>query len=254
MHSEKYSNENSKKFLLAFAVPLAAFSIVALISMKFLKNVGETKTIASIVETQQRNSAIYGTALFNDDYVYKLLLMEKNEFDIAILGSSRALPAVSEMFKQKFINLGRAANTTRHLLEFSEKLAASKKPNLIIITIDPWWINADNHEPTNLTDTIPPPRVTPEALIAPIKWQIEKKLNLQQITDVLTNSESLKFGNFPVIGVRALTHGTGFAPDGSRSDPDVIYGRRDAKDIQFKFSLSEVLDDWRETRLIQREC
>ena len=244
MHFDPLPNSAAKRYLIYWALPLVLLFMAVLISALFLWRSGELQSLQRIIDAQKAHNALYGTAIYSDDHPYKQLLLTSRPAELIMLGSSRALPAVQKMFRVPFTHLGRMANSTRHLEIAVDNILASGAPKIVIMMLDFWWLNAETYEAVSPTDVTPPQRLSPEALFAPLKWLIEGKLTLNQVVTTLIADDISLYGAIPVLGVRGLTRGTGFAPDGSRSDQDTVYGRVPARDVGFAISLSEAFEDW----------
>jgi hypothetical protein len=244
MHSDLLPNSAAKRYLMFWALPLVLLFFAVLVSALFLWRSGELRSLESIVGIQEEQNALYGTAIYSDDHPYKQVLLLNRPAELVMLGSSRALPAVQQMFRVPFTNLGRMANSTRHLEIAVDDILASGAPKIVVMMLDFWWLNAETYEAVSPTDIAPPQRLSPEALLAPLKWLVEGKLTLTEVVRTLVADDPPLYGNVPVLGIRGLTRGTGFAPDGSRSDQETVYGRSHARDVGFAISLSEAFEDW----------
>ncbi|MDA8943027.1 hypothetical protein N9I04_03710 [Alphaproteobacteria bacterium] len=244
MLSEHPPNKAAKRYLIICSLPLALLFFLVIVSAAFLWRSGELRSLQSIVVIQQERTSLYGTAIYSDDHPYKRLLLFSRPADVVVLGSSRALPAVQEMFRLPFTNLGRMANSTRHLEIAVNDILTASVPKVVVLMLDFWWVNTKTFEAVSPNDIFSPQRLSPEALLAPLKWLVDGRLTLKQVVETLMEDEITFYGDTPVLGIRGLTRGTGFASDGSRSDQDVVYNRIPARDMGFAFSLSEALADW----------
>ena len=75
---------------------ILAFGLIAALALGsvyglFLWRVGELWSLSDIVSRQGRTGAIYGSAMHDDSFDYKLQLVSAAKPDVVALGSSRVL-------------------------------------------------------------------------------------------------------------------------------------------------------------------
>jgi hypothetical protein len=179
----------------------------------FLSASGETQTIEKLVAEQQATQALYGSALFEDDFNYKLELIRVRKPDVVALGSSRALQFREEFFSVPFVTAGRAMNSIPEGSRFIDEMLKIHRPRLVIIALDVWWLNANRREPRtsrrDLTNT--------RSIISSF-WSYvnESKISAVRTLRVVMGGHGNPVSARPAIGIAALARGGGFRPDGSR--------------------------------------
>jgi hypothetical protein len=184
----------------------------------FLKAAGELQPVESIVTQQQATDALYGSALFEDEFRYKLELIRERKPEIVALGSSRALQFRQEFFSVPFVNAGRAMNSIPEGARFVEEMLRVHRPRLVLLALDVWWLNANRSEPPtsqrDLGDTDP--------LVSNF-WSYvnDGKITMAKTLGVVLGETSNPVSARYSIGIAALARGGGFRPDGSRD-----YGAR----------------------------
>jgi hypothetical protein len=200
-----------------FSLPLAR-SWRSFYGTEFLRAAGELQPIEEVVESQQKRQAVYGSALFEDDFQYKLGLIRTRRPDVVAVGSSRALQFRQEFFAVPFVTAGRAMNSIQQGEFFVDELLKAHRPKLVILTIDVWWLNPRRREPPmrgrDLSRTSP---------LVSTFWSYvnQRKLTALQTLRVIMGDDSNPISARSSIGIAGLARGTGFRPDGSRD-----YGAR----------------------------
>ena len=185
---------------------------------EFLKAAGELQPVENIVQSQQKRQAVYGSALFEDDFQYKLSLIRTRRPDVVAVGSSRALQFRQEFFAVPFVTAGRAMNSIRQGEFFVDELLKAHRPKLVILTIDVWWLNPRRREPPmrgrDLSRTSP---------LVSTFWSYvnQRKLTAMKTLRVIMGDDGNPVSARSAIGIAGLARGTGFRPDGSRD-----YGAR----------------------------
>ncbi len=189
-----------------------------LYALRFLKAAGELQPVESIVTQQQATDALYGSALFEDEFRYKLELIRARRPEIVALGSSRTLQFRQEFFSVPFVSAGRAMNSIPEGARFVDEMLKVHRPRLVILGLEVWWLNPNWREP----------RISQRDLIrtGPLVSSFWSYVNERKITAAKTLRVVFGEDSNPVsarhsIGIAALARGGGFRPDGSRD-----YGAR----------------------------
>ena len=208
---------------LAFYAPILAACILLsipggllwrdLYAINFLNATGETQSIERLVAEQQATQALYGSALFEDDFNYKLQLVRVRKPDVIALGSSRALQFREEFFSVPFVTAGRAMNSIPEGSRFIDEMLKFHRPRMVIIALDVWWLNPNRREPRtsrrDLTNARP---------IISSFWSYvnESKISAVKTLRVVMGGHNNPVSARPALGIAALARGGGFRPDGSR--------------------------------------
>jgi hypothetical protein len=218
-----YSRRSLVIYALIFAVGILASIPLAwswrnLYALRFLNAAGELQTLEQIVAHQQATQALYGSALFEDDFRYKLELIRTRRPEIVALGSSRALQFRQEFFPVSFVNAGRGMNSIPEGARFVDEMLAVHRPRLVILALDVWWLNANRTEPRTVQRDL----VHIERLVSSF-WSFvnDRKITTARTLRVILGEDSNPVSARHSIGIAALARGGGFRPDGSRD-----YGAR----------------------------
>ncbi len=198
---------------------IGGFSLLAGIGLSllfalFLWRAGELMPLSEIIIRQLARGTIYGSAIHEDGFAYKLELVAAAKPAVIALGSSRVLQFRQSSFSDKFINAGRAMITPAEGLEFMRALLPRHKPEIVIIGADFWWFNPNwpypRRLPRNSSLDIP-------ALHLVESWLWEAKISVADLWRVAVLGD---VGNYLTghnnIGVAAIIRGNGYRPDGSR--------------------------------------
>jgi hypothetical protein len=219
------------------AVGLGAVDII------FFLRTGETMAVRDAVALQNatRETILYGPALQNDNFQYKLALLEARHPDVVAIGSSRVLAFNERMFRGRFANLGGNMNGTHEGTQFIEAMLPRATPKAAIINLDFWWFNPDH----------PPPRDFPnhaldgttlriDDYVVAAKWLAGDRFAWRDIGRTLLDP-LLSIDGFPAaIGIRAKFNGQGFRSDGSEVDFGLLWGRTRAWDRNFTQALARI--------------
>ncbi len=200
-------------FLVVFGAGLPALGGL------FLWRAGEFLPLGDIVARQQAGSDIYGSALHDDEYDYKLALAKARRAEVMALGSSRMLQLRQEFFRRPFTNAGRAMSSLREGEEFLAALPADSRPRLMILGVDPWWFNPQRpaYAPRRPRSGL---NIGFLHLVADWLWQA--KLGIDDLWGVaIEGRQDNDLTRNPGIGVAAIVRASGYRADGSRD-----YGRR----------------------------
>jgi hypothetical protein len=210
----------------AYALTIAGFVTVSLpvayawrnfYGSAVIRSAGDLASPEVVARMQSVGGALYGSAIYPDDFEYKLALIRANRPDIVALGSSRAMQFRKEFFSGSFINAGGAMRSIDQGARFIELMAASHRPKLVILAVDIWWLNANRPEP--------PAQAKPSdrSRGLGIFWGFmnDRKVSSIRTLRLLLGDHSNPVSSRPGIGIAAVVRGTGFRPDGSRD-----YGAR----------------------------
>jgi hypothetical protein len=139
-------------FLLAFVAPCVIGALLAGFSFAVLTSNNEQVGPVEAARIQHQQGGLYGSALRYRPYPYKLELYRLSQPDVAIVGSSRAMPFLRDGFSAPEISLGGAVNEIAEGERLIPEMLALHKPRLVIFTLDYWWFNeARIAEPTEFS-------------------------------------------------------------------------------------------------------
>ena len=120
-----------------FIAALALGSVYGL----FLWRAGELSSLSDIVARQGQTGTVYGSAVHDDSFAYKLQLVSTAKPNVIALGSSRVLQFRQAHFTETFINADRAMTTPAEEIKFLDALLPRHKPKVVILGVDFWWFN-----------------------------------------------------------------------------------------------------------------
>ena len=130
-----------KKFVLSYFVILLIFGLLLAGIFYYLSRIFEHNSFESIVKRQLEHNSIYGTALNENVFAYKLELVKQTKPKVIALGSSRVLQFREEFFTHSFISAGNAMNTLKEGRLFLEEVLKFYKPDIVILGLGVWWFN-----------------------------------------------------------------------------------------------------------------
>ena len=198
-------------------------------------------TYKEIVKYQKKLNAIWGSALNDNLFSYKVELFKQKKPTLMVLGSSRVVQMREQFFNSSFANCGLAMSHLNEGIMFLEEILKFHHPELILLGLDFWWFN----------DAHPQPPTFPQhnkdgsgnllyKIRQPFVWLRNNKISLRQLMEVTlfgnTKNDITKYDN---MGIAAIKYSQGFRKDGSFFDSKILFGL-DPKvaDIQFKITFS----------------
>jgi len=229
-----------RRYLILFLVPVSIFAIAMGISLLFLGSGGELEDLDAIAVAQQDRGGLYGSAVHEDVYAYKLALARHRPATTAIVGSSRVLAFSQQHFATPMINLGLMASSGPQLESAVEDLLRVAQPKVVLLGIDFYWGSPKWIGPLNVADRGGESRrLTPIKLIAPYRWLAEGRVNDRTfIKSVLGMPPSIL--SVPSTGWRARLIGDGYGPEGEWGYGATVFGRVPSDDIGFANTLGRI--------------
>ena len=233
-----------RRYATTYFAIIVGFALVAGIGFQallglFLWRAGEFAPVSDIVRQQMSEASVYGSAIHEDGFDYKMELVAAAKPAVIALCSSRVLQFRQSFFTDGFINAGRAMNNPEEGLVFMQTLVGRHKPKVVIIGADFWWFNPNWHyvrRPVRNTS------LNLAMLHLVESWVWDGKVDAADLWRVAVLGE---LGNDLIrrsnIGVAAIKRGNGYRPDGSR-DYGLRYSGGDPTfdDAGFANSLSRI--------------
>jgi hypothetical protein len=232
---------NSKKWIIIWISLFALMGLLPyLLTYIYLESNYENNSYSDIVKRQLKNDSLYGDALNQNFFTYKLELIKNKKPKIIALGSSRVMQFRKESFNASFINAGGSMQNLNEGYKFLENMYQFHKPEYIILGLDFWWFN-DNypegvhfpqHENNGKT-------LTYNKLYKTILWLVNGKIKI-----LLPNKEKIenRYTNYDNLGFNAIFTSTGFRSDGSRLYGDHIFGIERSPDENFSDTFARIRD------------
>ena len=174
-----------RKYLVIFGLCLGLVPLIALLNFVFLMNAGEFEPIDKIIKIQSQHDALYYSALRPVTYPYKLSLFHHVKPRIVALGASRVWQIRSQYFTGPFVNMGGAMVSFKEGEAILGKMAASHKPEVVIMGIDPWWFGSGGRNFRMGTSAATGREFRLDMLFLPCDWLIQHKLSYQDYLKIL---------------------------------------------------------------------
>ncbi len=224
------------RYLIAFLFPIFLVLPAGLMNYLFLVNSGELYNAKTIAEKQYNRNILYGSTVNSNHYNYKFSLYKKIRPDITIVGSSRVLTFRGDFFKSSFVNMGRTVGFPLEVEKFVDDLLTQDHyPKWLLLGIDFWWGNPHMKYALNFNHhNIEGGELSPDMLLAPIKWLIKKKYTLDFYYRNLSSNTLFPDKEINRYGLTSLIWNDGYANDGSYHYTSYIFGDRRSDDIGFK--------------------
>lgn len=229
-----------RRYLILFLVPVSLFAITMGIGLLFLGSGGELDDLDAIAASQQNRGGLYGSAVHDDAYAYKLALAGHRPATTAIIGSSRVLAFSQRHFASPMINLGLMASSGSQLESAVESLLRVSRPEIVLLGIDFYWANPKWIGPLNLADRGGESRrITPDKLILPYRWLWEGRVaEATFVRSILGMPPALLA--VPSTGWRARLLGEGYGPEGDWGYSATVFGRTRSDDVGFGTTLGRM--------------
>jgi hypothetical protein len=209
------------KYLLILGSSIALVPLVALLNYIFLRNAYEFEPIDNVVNLQSQNEALYLPAIHQTIYPYKLVLYHKIKPKIVALGSSRVHRIRGRYFNVPFVNLGGAMYTLKEGQRLLKEMAATHKPDLILLGLDPWWFGSMAGTYSAGDCNVTGSEFQLDMLFLPCKWLLERKVSFQNFFQILMGQHH---NPTLAIGLHAAINGEGFYRDGSLYNYGRVFG------------------------------
>jgi len=220
------SMKKYRQFLKFYFWITAVMALPLFVNLIFITKAHEHMTFGDIVKIQHAKNAIYGTALNQNTFAYKIEIVRHAKPKIITLGSSRVLELREEFFNAPFVNCGGAMNNLEEGKVFLKELFRYHKPEVIILGLDFWWFSDffsqretyDYHRNTGADLTL-------EKLIKPYDFLISSKITPGDYLRILLfKNDKNRITNYNNLGLTAIKRSDGFRNDGSYLYASTISG------------------------------
>jgi hypothetical protein len=240
---------NSKRFLLGFFLASIFASIFYLVIYLLLLQVGEVN-LDKVVKKQLINKRVlYVSGINQSTYQYKIKLFDTTQPEIVTIGSSRAMQVRNQFFNKSFINLGGINNVAELESMITELVSRKQKPKLVLVFIDPWWVNKDFAGNGGIT-----PLSNPSQFSLPLAISAISTLRQGNWLTKMLSSDNL--------GIHSILTDEGFSHDGSYHYTTTLSGQRPTEDQNFSNTLWRISNsnarfnkaDTPDSKLVSRMC
>lgn len=226
-----------KKFLILWFIVLSILAFLFFIVLKYLELLYEHNTYEEIVARQIKNNSIYGSALNENYFSYRLEMIKQTKPDIVILGTSRVGLFRQFYFNKTMITATNGANTLSEMEIFINRMLNIHKPKVVILNLDPWWLLKTFPNYSNATyQTLSGKDITEEKVLNILKYLLSNKIPL---STKFFNQNFIPnpYTNYDSLGIRAIQQSDGSLRDGSTAYVSIIYGVGKFQDIGFQNTL-----------------
>jgi hypothetical protein len=214
-----------RTFLIIYAGLAFLMTAPFLLNLLFIRNAGEDLSFSDVVRLQRSRNALYGTAMNQNIFVYKLELVKEVKPEIIALGPSTVAAFREESFNVPFVNCANAMNDLTEGKIFIEEMLKHHKPKVVILGPAYWWFSDQFPEPKNFDYHKNMGSLTFEALFRPFEFLWESKITLGDYFGIILYG-TLNDGitNYEKIGLRALKRSEGFRRDGTALPAGKFFG------------------------------
>ncbi len=215
---------SGRVFVVGFVIGLLPAIVFALLGERFLRRSYESASHEQIVAAQMKRPGIYGSALRNDFYGYKVALYRATLPKIVAIGSSRTMELQQLGFRDSFVTLGGAVRSIgdgERLL--AEMKATGHMPEIVLFGVDYWWFNAEFQGPNDragvqLVSRLDAGKQAVERWLGtwflPARWLYNRKIGVRELIGVSLGDQQLAPPLPRAYGLGALNNLRGFASDG----------------------------------------
>lgn len=205
--------------------------------LKYLSFLYENNTYEEIVKRQIKNNSIYGSALNENYYSYRLQMIREKKPDIIIIGTSRAGLFRQIYFNQSMIAATNGSNTLGETEKFIQQMLTFHTPKIILLNLDPWWLlkSFPNYKDASYQE-LNGKDITQEKINNILKFFVTGKIPLST-RFLKENFISNPYSNYDSLGLRAIDYSDGSFSDGSTFYASSIYGLKTFQDKNFKNTL-----------------
>jgi hypothetical protein len=212
-----------RNYVVMYVLTAFITSLPMIANLLFLKHAHEIDPMMDIVRYQTKTQGVYGAALVDNTFRYKLALIRLKKPEIVALGSSRTMPFQDDSFTTSFVNAGGGMHHLNEGLLFLQQMFVFHTPKILMIGVDYAWFNAAHPEPYDYPQhDYNEADITRSKLTTPFVWLGNHKISFRRyVQTVLGWNLKNPYTNFTNIGFMAIERSDGFRPDGSR-----FYGNR----------------------------
>lgn len=220
------SMKKYRQFLKIYFLFTSIIALPLFMNLIFITNAHEHTTYKEIVKIQRAKNALYGTALNQNTFAYKIELVRNVKPRLIALGSSRVLELREEFFNVPFVNCGGAMNNLEEGRIFLTELFRHHIPEIIILGLDFWWFSDQfTHRETFDYHNNTGADLTLEKLIKPYEFLISSKIGPRDYMNILLfKNDRNHITNYKNLGLTAIKRSDGFRKDGSYLYANTIAG------------------------------
>lgn len=136
-------------FLILYLGFFLSFIAITTLLFLYLGLIYEHNSYEAIAKRQIKNDSLYGSALNENYFSYRLAMIKLQKPDILAIGSSRVGQFKAKYFKHSFYTAANAANHLEEMQQFIDEVLKIYTPKVVILGLDPWWFNKKVPPPTD---------------------------------------------------------------------------------------------------------
>jgi hypothetical protein len=225
-------------FILIFIIWVIPYSLLYI----YLESNFENNPYSDIVERQITNNSIYGTALNQNTFSYKLELIKKVKPNIVALGSSRVMGFRKENFNTSFVTAGGGMNYLNEGYKFLKNMYQFHKPEYIILGLDFWWFNDNFNQPKYFAyHKNDGKSINTSKIYKTLTWLIHGKISVSSFANIINRNEIKNpYTNYDNLGFSAIATSDGFRSDGSYFYSKIIFGLERNVDEKFNNTFKRI--------------
>ena len=239
---------NSKKWIKIWLALILIMGVIPYgLTYIYLVANYENNSYRDIVKRQIKNNSIYGTALSQNTFSYKLELIKNVKPKVVALGSSRVMSFRKENFNASFITAGGGMNHLNEGYKFLENMYQFHKPEYIILGLDFWWFNNSFYQPHRfLYHENDGKNISPRKIYKTLLWLINGKINISSFNNILLNNKKIEnqYTNYDNLGFGAISTSEGFRSDGSYFHSKKFFGLEENGDENFNDTFKKIRDGY----------
>lgn len=222
-------------WLYFLAIGIAGLWVAVLLA--YLSLIFEHNSYTEIAKRQIQNDSIYGSALNENYFSYRLAMIKLQRPDILAIGSSRVGQLKSKYFNASFYTAANSSNNLSEMHQFIQEVLSIYDPQWVILGIDPWWFNKRFPDPSSLSyQTLQGDEIRSEKIKNALWLLLQNKLPIRaeffhasQISSPYTAKDSL--------GIRAISSSDGSFVDGSYFYASTLYRPERFQDPAFNNTI-----------------
>ncbi|MCE3046642.1 hypothetical protein [Helicobacter kayseriensis] len=223
----------SKTFVLIYFLFLSIGILFTVGLTQVLSKYFEHNSYEEIVQHQIRHNSIYGSALNENYFAYRLALIKQVKPEIIAIGSSRVGQFRQKFFSRSFVAAANASNSLEEMQQFITKILKLYRPKPMILGVDPWWFNKKIPNTSNATyQSLQGKEISPSKIFNSVKiFSQHPELFKHLLSSNLTTHNP--YTTLDSLGFRAIIKSDGSLSDGSYLYFSTLSGIAPANDRQF---------------------
>lgn len=221
-----------RQYVLGFLGLVGLGLLSLLCSWGFLWRAHELAPAEAVAQAQaQQPDLLYGTALNQNTFRYKVALYAQRQPEVLVLGSSRVMQFRQQHSRDRLMTAGGAGSSLDELELWLSAALPVHVPRVVVLGVDFWWFH-----PAYLSEVRPElhgDEVTKAKLVWLYQQLKKRQLTLAQVEEVLRTPHPRQWG------LNALLHQEGYRADGSWRY-DLARRARSGQEFGFAESLARL--------------